>query len=428
MHDATHKSQTLWLATALHAFTHIYQVALIPLYLLIQRDLHLTSDAQATFLVTALSIAYFLPSYPMGMLADRVSRKKLLAVGLLVNALGFVALAFAPSYGVAVACVIVAGLGGSFYHPAATALIARLYPNETGKALGKVALGASFGFFIAPLYAGWRSKISTFNGVELPHFLAGWRGAVFELGVAGVIGTVLFFILAKDSPAPTIKTKSTAPKEKIFATPLLWTFFLAASFVFCLRDFAGSGMASLGSLFLQHAHGYDAMQTGLALSCIYLASMISNPLFGHLSDRGRSGWAAMLLIGAAITIYVFPHAQPRWFPVLLAAYGFFFMATYPIVEASLMESVHDSVRGRVFGCFITIGGLLGNLSHWFVGKWVKNLETTAHDSQSYFGIYNLLALFVLLSLFGLYFLNGIRKQEHIAPSVKAEVHPLNPEV
>lgn len=428
MHDATHKSRTLWLATALHAFTHIYQVALIPLYLLIQRDLHLTSEAQATFLVTALSIAYFLPSYAMGVLADRVSRKKLLALGLLVNALGFVGLAFAPSYGAAIACVIIAGLGGSFYHPAATALIARLYPNETGKALGKAALGASFGFFFAPLYAGWRSKILTFNGVELPQFLAGWRGAVFELGVAGVIGTVLFFLLAKESPAQKTKPESNAPKEKIFATPLLWTFFLAASFVFCLRDFAGSGMASLGSLFLQHAHGYDAMQTGLALSCIYLASMISNPLFGHLSDRGRSGWAAMLLIGAAITIYVFPHAHPRWFPILLAAYGFFFMATYPIVEASLMESVHDSVRGRVFGCFITIGGLLGNLSHWFVGKWVKNLETTAHRTESYFGIYTLLAVFVLLSLFGLYFLNRIRKQEHIGPSAKADMQPLNPEV
>jgi MFS family permease len=364
----------------------------------------------------------------MGVLADRVSRKKLLSIGLLVNALGFVGLAFAPNYGVAIACVIIAGLGGSFYHPAATALIARLYPKETGKALGKVALGASFGFFIAPLYAGWRSKISTFHGVDLPHFLAGWRGAVFELGVAGVIGTVLFFLVAKESPAPQTKKESAEPKEKLFATPLLWTFFLAASFVFCLRDFAGSGMASLGSLFLQHAHGYDAMQTGLALSCIYLASMISNPLFGHLSDRGRSGLAAILLIAAAITIYVFPHAQPRWFPILLAAYGFFFMATYPIVEASLMESVHDSVRGRVFGCFITIGGLLGNLSHWFVGKWVKNLEAVAHNSESYFGIYSLLALFVLLSLFGLYFLHGIRKQEHIGPGVKAEVQPLTPEV
>lgn len=426
MHDQAHKTRTLWLATALHAFTHIYQVALIPLYLLIQKDFNLSSDAQATFLVTALSIAYFLPSYPMGMLADRVSRKKLLATGLLVNALGFIGLAFAPNYGTAVACVILAGLGGSFYHPAATALIARLYPNETGKALGKVGLGASFGFFVGPLYAGWRANIFSVGTMNLPFFLAGWRGAVFELGCAGLIGTAVFFLMAKEGTVPAPGVGRTSPSGKLFATSTLWAFFLAASFIFCLRDFAGSGMVSLGSLFLQRAHGFSAKETGVALSCIYLASMISNPVFGHLSDRGRYRWASFLLVAAGLTIFFFPHVQPGLFPLMLGAYGFFFMATYPIVEASLMESVHDSVRGRVFGCFITIGGLLGNLSHWFVGEWVKNLKTTAHDTQSYFSIYGLLALFVVLSLAGLYFLRGLGR---VAPQpVTTPLQPLNPEV
>lgn len=429
MDNVAYKTRTLWLTTALHAFTHIYQVALIPLYLLIQKDFHLASDAQATFLVTALSIAYFLPSYPMGILADHISRKKLLAFGLLINALGFIGLAFACGYGMAVAAVIVAGLGGSFYHPAATALIARLYPNETGKALGKAGLGASFGFFFAPLYAGWRSNISSFGSFQLPYFMAGWRGAVFELGLAGLIGTFLFLLLAKDSAVTKTATKATTPPEKMFTTPLLWACFVAASFVFCLRDFAGSGMVTLGSLFLQHAHHYDPWKTGLALSCIYLASMVSNPVFGHLSDRGRMRWASFLLIGAAFTICVFPHVSAAWFPALLGAYGFFFMATYPIVEASLMESVHDSVRGRVFGIFITVGGLLGNLSHWLVGKWVKHLDGRSHLTESYYSIYNLLALFVLLSMLGLYFLHRLRKWEHIpddAPPV--EIKRLNPEV
>ena len=44
--------------------------------------------------VTLLMMAYFLPSYPLGALADRVSRKKLLTVGLLINASGFVGLSF----------------------------------------------------------------------------------------------------------------------------------------------------------------------------------------------------------------------------------------------------------------------------------------------------------------------------------------------
>src|SRR6188472_3212188 len=90
MSSDQHRTRTLWLCTALHGFTHVYQVALIPLYLLIRKDFALTSDGQATFFVTAMGVSYFLPSYFMGILADRANRKKLLAIGLTVNAAGFI--------------------------------------------------------------------------------------------------------------------------------------------------------------------------------------------------------------------------------------------------------------------------------------------------------------------------------------------------
>ncbi|MFN7140330.1 MAG: MFS transporter, partial [Limisphaerales bacterium] len=384
----------------LHAFTHMFQVALIPLYLLIQKDFGLRSEAEATFLVTALSIAYFLPSYPIGVLADRMSRKKLLAVGLFTNALAFVALAFAPNYGAAVACVILAGLGGSCYHPAATAMVARLYPTGTGRALGKVGIGAAVGFFLGPIYAGWRGE------------MAGWRQPVLEFGIMGLVGAVLFLLLAKEEksvPIPHDEAHQKIPR-RLFASPLLWIFFIGASLAFCFRDFAGSGMASLGSLFLQHAHEFNAKQTGLTLSCIYLASVISNPVFGGLSDRSRFRWTAFVLVCAAAAIFIFPRVPMQWVLPVLAAYGFFFMASFPMVEAALMESVHDSVRGRVFGFFITIGGFIGNLSHWLVGDWVRRLGPAADSPASYNPIFTTLAVFVLISLLGLLALHSLRKR------------------
>src|ERR1051325_9596841 len=78
MSEATsHKTRTLWLCGILHAFTHLYQVALVPLYLLIQQDLKLSSVSAAPLLVSAMGLAYSLPSYAMGHLADHASRKKL---------------------------------------------------------------------------------------------------------------------------------------------------------------------------------------------------------------------------------------------------------------------------------------------------------------------------------------------------------------
>src|SRR5437763_16425832 len=108
--EASHKTRMLWVVGVLHAFTHLYQVALMPLYLLIEKDFKFESVSQATLLLTVMMAAYFLPSYPMGVLADRVNRKKLLGFGLALNALGFVRLALAPDYAWGLVAVTVAGL------------------------------------------------------------------------------------------------------------------------------------------------------------------------------------------------------------------------------------------------------------------------------------------------------------------------------
>jgi MFS family permease len=170
-------------------------------------------------------------------------------------------------------------------------------------------------------------------------------------------------------------------------------------------------MGSLSSLFLQRAHGFSPKTTGLALSGLFLASAVSNPLFGGLSDRGRVRWAGFMLVMAAAMMALFPRLPQFALIPALAIYGFFFLANYPIVEAALMESVPDAVRGRVFGLFITVGGLVGNLSHWMVGNWVRGLGENARSPSHYYPIYGLLSLLVLLAMTGLPCLHAIRKRE-----------------
>src|ERR1043166_10208484 len=92
------KTTTLFGLGALQAYTHIFQLAIIPLYLQIKDDFHLPNVALATLLATIQNVVYYALSVPVGVLADRSSRKHLLSFGLALNALGFVALAYAPSY------------------------------------------------------------------------------------------------------------------------------------------------------------------------------------------------------------------------------------------------------------------------------------------------------------------------------------------
>ncbi len=412
-----HQARMLWLTSVLHAFTHLYQVALMPLYLLIQQDLHLSGVGQATLLLTILLVACFGLGYPMGVLADRFNRKRLLTVGLAINGLAFIGLGLAPNYGWALVAVAVAGFGGSFYHPAATAMIVRLFPKTTGKALGLVGIGAGAGFFVAPIYSGWRA--ATLQGTL---GAAAWRRPVLELGALGVAVAILFALLAdEERPVPAHERKRAEP---LFPTAALWAFFGAYCLAFSLRDFAGAGMGTLGSLFLQKTHGFDPKLTGLALSGIYLAAIISNPLFGSLSDRGRKRWLAVAIVMAAAMVVLFPHVPMGWIIPIYFVYGFFFMASYPMTEAAIMESVPDSVRGRVFGLFVMGGGILGNLSHWVVGAKVRQMGQTAASASSYFPIYAGLAMVLLLSLAGLLCLGPIQKREGPQAKIDSEVRPL----
>ncbi len=410
--DHDHKVRTLWLAGILHAFTHVYQMALIPLYLLIQRGLKLESVEQSTLLVTVMGMAYFLPSYPQGVLADKFSRKKLLALGLAINGLGFVCLGCSPNFACALVSVVVAGLGGSFYHPAATALIARLYPAKTGRALGLVAIGSGVGFFLSPIYAGWRAEAT-----------GNWRYPVVEMGVAGMIFSGIFYWLAEEEHGGAVIAKARARGHKLFPTKSLWGIFLLMSLVLSLRDFAGSGLGSLTSLFLQKAHGMNAKTTGFMVSGIYLAAAAGSPLFGRLSDGGRVRWAVGLIFISMVVVALLPLVPRDGMFAVLAVFGFFYMATYPVIEAAVMEAVPDAVRGRVFGLFITFGGLFGNMAHWAMGAWVKNLGASAALPASYRLLYDFLALTLLLSLLGLPGLHAIRKREHVHGHVTGGAEP-----
>lgn len=404
--DQNHKTRTLWLTGILHAFTHLYQVALLPLYLMMQKDLNLQSISQATLLLTVMMAACFGPSYPVGVLSDRMNRKTLLGVGLALNGAGFAGLALAPNYGWALVAVTAAGFGGSFYHPAATAMVARLFPRNTGRALGIVGIGAGVGFFVGPIYAGWRA--ANLEPILGP---AAWRRPVLELGLLGILMAVVFGWLAENDQESAATERKVAGGERLFPTPALWIFFLGYCAAFSLRDFAGAGMGSLGSLFLQDAHGYNPERTGLALSGIFLAATVSNPLFGHLSDGGRKKWISLVLVVAAVLVAIFPHVPTSWTIPLFLVYGFFFMASYPMTEAALMESVPDGVRGRVFGIYVMAGGVIGNLSHWAVGEKVKQLGDAAHSVSAYFPLYRALALLLLFPLVGLFFLHGLQKHE-----------------
>src|SRR5262249_53877316 len=139
-----------------------------------------------------------------------------------------------------------------------------------------------------------------------------------------------------------------ASPAKLFPTSALWFFFFLACVLISQRDLACNAVASLSSLFLQKTRRFRIGHARFAGSARFVGSIVGNPLLSALSDGRRKRWIAITLGIGGILIILLPHVSPGWMLPSLVAYGFFFLAAFPIIEAALMQSVPDAVRGRVF--------------------------------------------------------------------------------
>ena len=108
-------------------------------------------------------------------------------------------------------------------------------------------------------------------------------------------------------------------------------------------------MGTLGSLFLQQAHRFSLQSTGFAIGSIFLMAIISNPLIGSLSDRGRIRWGFIILSVAALVVGIFPHLPKTALIPGLMTYGFFLPASYPVIEAALIAMRRAPGLHRSFG-------------------------------------------------------------------------------
>ncbi len=130
---------------------------------------------------------------PIGAIADRFGRRRLLLIGLAIFAAASLAAAWADSTGAVIAARAVLGLGAAVIMPSTLATIAVLFePAERGKALSVVVMGMGAGVPLGPIIGGFL----------LDHF---WWGSIFLVNVPIVLAAmVAIAVLLKESrnPAP----------------------------------------------------------------------------------------------------------------------------------------------------------------------------------------------------------------------------------
>jgi DHA2 family multidrug resistance protein-like MFS transporter len=136
-----------------------------------------TSDLQ--WFVDAYSLVLAAALLPAGLLGDRLGRKKLLAIALVLFGVASLACAYSTSAGELIAARAVAGLGAAVILPLALAVLPVLFtPAERPRAIAIVGGATFLGYPVGPILGGWL----------LDHF---WWGSVFLINVPVVIIAVI---------------------------------------------------------------------------------------------------------------------------------------------------------------------------------------------------------------------------------------------
>jgi MFS family permease len=188
----------LGLLTIIYMMNFIDRVLIYILFTPIKKEL-IFSDLQLALLgSTSFVIFYTLLGIPFGKLSDKMSRKKLIAIGLTVWSLFSGLTGFANEFWTIFICRMMVGVGEATLGPAALSLLSDYFPAKmraTVQAVfsSAIAIGTGVAFF----FGGW-------IGAEL-----GWRFAFYFLGFPGILFAILVLMLKEPERGirDTVKAK-----------------------------------------------------------------------------------------------------------------------------------------------------------------------------------------------------------------------------
>ncbi|MEC0232365.1 MDR family MFS transporter [Paenibacillus alba] len=300
------------------------------------------SLVQWTVIGYALAQAAVIPL--AGWLSDRFGAKKifLISVGLFTIGSGLCALA--NTVEMLITFRIIQGLGGGVVVPIAMAFIYRLSPpGKVGAVMGMMGIPILLGPALGPVVAGWLVEYHSWQWIFLINLPIGvigiilgirtlpniQRQSVASLDLLGMLlGPIAFAALVYGVSSGGIdpvtgKSTWTSPDTLIGSgvgivalvlfvivelrrdNPLLeLRVFRSGNFtkgiiVQWISQIAMFGTMFLVPLYLQQAHGYSPLKTGLIMLPQALASGLFMPIGGKLSDR--FGARPLVLAGMALT-------------------------------------------------------------------------------------------------------------------------------
>jgi len=346
----------------------------------IKRDLALSDTLLGLLTGPAFAAFYIILGFPIARIADRGSRRLVLAVSIALWSVMTMATGLARSFGALALCRVGVGIGEAGCTPPAHSMIADLFPpEERGTAIAIYSLGISVGMIIAFAAGGWLGET------------IGWHRAFILIGLPGLLiaALVLFTVneprrSARHAPA---RAGLRIAWRHLFAIPAFRHLLLAGSI---------TNLAYIGGLqwipsFFVRSHGMSATEVGLWLAATAgIVGGCGTFFGGWLSDRlGRRDprwylWLPAIGMGVAAPVFllVFSLADGRLALLLYAIAAFGVALGVAPIYAVGQSLARPDMRAMAAATMLFAINLLGlGIGPQLVGM-LSDIMTPAHGRDA----------------------------------------------
>ncbi|MFN0123751.1 MAG: spinster family MFS transporter [Blastocatellia bacterium] len=322
------------------------------------------SDTQMGLLQgLAFGIFYTLLGMPMGRIADRASRRNLVATGIFFWSIMTAACAGARSFGMLFLARMGVGVGEATLSPSAFSLLSDYFPREKlGRALSVFSMGVFCGSGLALIIGGL-----------VIQRVGSWRTTFLIVGLPGLLAAALMFTVREPARKNLLggQARKLSFEEVLAQIQLRWQSVVGICLAFAFQALCNYSQQAWLPTYFARVHGWQPKQAGLTLGVISLVTgLLGAYLGGTLCDlwQRKGKHDAPLRVGVLATVcagvfFTLAMSAPALNAQLILLVPAFFFLAMPIGSsyASLQLILPNQVRGQVGALQVftlNLGGLI----------------------------------------------------------------------
>lgn len=282
------------------------------------------SDTQVGLLLgPAFAIFYVTLGYPAGLLADRKSRKVIIAVGISIWSIMTALCGLAQNFRQLFVARVGVGVGEATLTPAALSLICDCFPRERrARPISVYMAGISLGSALAYLIGG--SLLEPLLALP-PHVVPGigtihpWQATFLIVGLPGLLLAILIASIREPARQEVNRTldASTAREVMLVALKYMrdrWQAYSSLTTGMCANTIIGY-VASWTVVLFQRRWGWGVGDIGVALGLILLVcgplgTMIGGLMSDRLARAGHKDAAMRVTIVSIVLMVIFSVLYP----------------------------------------------------------------------------------------------------------------------